>query len=81
MHATYEVYVVGETLTPIIEAMDLLIIISGSENTKKAYLHAVSAQLLKHAVFVITNIESTIARIVNLEVIILTKKFLVDTPT
>ena len=44
MHLGYEVYVIGETITPSVQAGDLFIAISGSGTTKGVLMDAKSAQ-------------------------------------
>lgn len=44
MHLGYEVYVLGETITPSVQEGDLFIAISGSGTTKGALMDAKSAQ-------------------------------------
>lgn len=44
MHLGYEVYVLGETITPSMQEGDLFIAISGSGTTKGALMDAKSAQ-------------------------------------
>ncbi|GAB2700659.1 6-phospho-3-hexuloisomerase [Paenibacillus thermoaerophilus] len=64
MQMGFEAYVVGETVTPNLEKEDLLIIGSGSGETKSLALMAEKAKSLGAAVGVVTiNPESTIGRL------------------
>ncbi|RAK22073.1 3-hexulose-6-phosphate isomerase [Anoxybacillus vitaminiphilus] len=64
MHGGYEVFVVGETITPSIGYGDLLILISGSGATQSIYSFAVKAKEAGAQLgLVTTNQESKIAKI------------------
>ncbi|API91999.1 6-phospho 3-hexuloisomerase [Virgibacillus pantothenticus] len=63
MHSGYSVYVVGETITPSMEADDLLLIISGSGNTGTlAYFAEKAAAIGASIALVTTNKQSIIAQ-------------------
>jgi len=55
MHLGYEVYVVGETITPAIKNNDLLIAVSGSGTTSSVVLVAKTAKKLGARVVAITS--------------------------
>lgn len=64
MHGGFEVYVTGETITPSIEADDLLIAISGSGSTASILQFATKAKEAGGNIFLVTtNAESKIAAI------------------
>ena len=64
MHGGFHVYVIGETITPSIEANDLLIAISGSGSTGASYQFAKKAKEVGATVFLVTtNKESKMADI------------------
>jgi 6-phospho-3-hexuloisomerase len=66
MHGGYHVYVVGETITPSIEAGDLLVVISGSGSTDSIFHFIEKAKKVGAKVFLVTtNRESKIASISN----------------
>jgi len=63
MHLGFDVYVVGETITPAISEGDLLIAISGSGTTSSVVLVARTAKRLKAKVVAITShIDSPLAK-------------------
>ncbi len=71
MHAGYTVFVTGETITPSIKGGDVLVLISGSGNTKSVKMVAelgknIGAKLL----IVTTKVGSDIGRLVDQHVII-----------
>lgn len=55
MHLGYEVYVMGETITPSFQEQDVFVCISGSGNTKSVYLNAEKAKKADAKVVTITN--------------------------
>jgi len=64
MHGGYSVFVVGETITPSIEAGDLMVAISGSGSTGGIYQFASKAKQIGAKVFLVTtNNESKIASV------------------
>lgn len=64
MHGGYEVYVIGETITPSITKGDLLVAISGSGSTPAIYQFATKAKEVGANVFLVsTNRESKIGSI------------------
>ncbi|MFC0560380.1 6-phospho-3-hexuloisomerase [Halalkalibacter alkalisediminis] len=64
MHGGFHVYVIGETITPSIEADDLLIAISGSGSTGASFQFAQKAKEVGATVFLVTtNRESKMAEI------------------
>jgi 6-phospho-3-hexuloisomerase len=64
MHGGFPVYVIGETVTPSIEADDLLVAISGSGSTGAILQYAAKSKELGAKVFLVTtNRESKIAEI------------------
>ncbi|WP_163538943.1 6-phospho-3-hexuloisomerase [Gracilibacillus sp. YIM 98692] len=64
MHSNYHVYVVGETITPSIEAEDILLVISGSGSTETLKYYAKQAKSVGAAVaLVTTNKDSGIGKI------------------
>jgi 6-phospho-3-hexuloisomerase len=64
MHGGFQVYVIGETITPSIQAQDLLLLISGSGSTGTIYQSAIKARDLGAKVFLVTtNKESELAEI------------------
>nr|WP_263324657.1 6-phospho-3-hexuloisomerase [Neobacillus sp. Marseille-Q6967] len=64
MHGGFPVYVIGETVTPSIEADDLLVAISGSGSTGAIHQFASKSKELGAKVFLVTtNRESKIASI------------------
>jgi len=64
MHSGYSVYVVGETITPSIEAGDLLLIISGSGNTSSLLNYANKAKEIDAKVaLVTTNKDAAVGKI------------------
>jgi 6-phospho-3-hexuloisomerase len=64
MHGGFNVYVIGETITPSIEAGDLLIAISGSGSTGAIYQFAIKAKEAGAQVLLVTtNKESKIGSI------------------
>jgi 6-phospho-3-hexuloisomerase len=66
MHGGFQVYVIGETITPSIQAEDLLIVISGSGSTGAIYHSAIKARDLGAYVFLVTtHKESKLAEISN----------------
>jgi 6-phospho-3-hexuloisomerase len=66
MHMGLQVYVVGETVTPGIKASDLLIIGSGSGETKSLVSMAEKAQSIGATIAAVTIVpESTIGRMAN----------------
>ncbi|QKY70248.1 6-phospho-3-hexuloisomerase [Lentibacillus sp. CBA3610] len=63
MHIGYQVYVVGETITPSITEGDLLIVISGSGETKTLLNYVRNAKEADAAVYLITtNPDSSLGR-------------------
>lgn len=71
MHSGYNVYVVGETITPAIEKEDLFLVISGSGNTSSLHVYAKKAKDAGADIsLVTTNNESSIAEIADNKVII-----------
>lgn len=69
MHMNLEVYVVGETVTPSIEKNDLLIIGSGSGETKSLLAMAEEANSIGATVAVVTtSTESSIGSLANISV-------------
>ncbi|ARI77969.1 6-phospho-3-hexuloisomerase [Halobacillus mangrovi] len=64
MHGGYQVFVIGETITPNIEKDDLLVVISGSGSTNSLSHYAVSAKEAGAEVaLVTTNAQSKIAEV------------------
>lgn len=64
MHGGYNVFVIGETITPSIEAGDLLVAISGSGSTGGIFQFASKAKEIGAKIFLVTtNNESKIALI------------------
>ncbi|MBB5323237.1 6-phospho-3-hexuloisomerase [Anoxybacillus tepidamans] len=64
MHGGYQVFVVGETITPSIRQGDLLILISGSGATESIYRFAVKAKEVGAEIgLVTTNRDSKIAEV------------------
>ncbi|MGO4889187.1 6-phospho-3-hexuloisomerase [Anaerobacillus sp. MEB173] len=64
MHGGFNVFVIGETVTPSIESGDLLVAISGSGSTGAIYQFATKAKDVGANVFLVTtNRESKIAAI------------------
>ncbi|SFD69570.1 3-hexulose-6-phosphate isomerase [Lentibacillus persicus] len=77
MHIGYQAYVVGETITPSIEENDLLVVISGSGNTKTLSHYVSKAKEAEATVaLVTTDPESLIGQTADLtvEVPAVTKK-------
>lgn len=77
MHIGYQPYVVGETITPNIEQGDLLILISGSGETKTLVHFASKASEIDATIcLVTTNKDSTIGQLSNQTLVIpaVTKK-------
>jgi 6-phospho-3-hexuloisomerase len=71
MHVGFEVYMVGDTTTPAFEAGDLLIVGSGSGETKSSVNTARKAKSLDGRVALITTrAESTLAEISDCEIVI-----------
>lgn len=71
MHVGKEAYVVGETITPNFEAGDLLVIVSGSGETKQFLQMAEKAQRFGGKVLTITgNGQSTLANLADWKVVI-----------
>lgn len=69
MHSGYEVYVVGETITPSITENDVLVIISGSGNTGSLTLFAEKAKEIGvNVALFTTNEHSNIGKISDLVV-------------
>ncbi|WP_138418669.1 6-phospho-3-hexuloisomerase [Aquibacillus sediminis] len=84
MHSGYPVYVVGETITPSIEAEDLLLVISGSGNTEMLKYYGTQAKSIGAKVaLVTTNKDSAIGQMSDCNVVIpaATKKRLPHEPT
>ncbi|ANU11919.1 hypothetical protein A1A1_17065 [Planococcus antarcticus DSM 14505] len=66
MHGGFPVFVIGETITPSIEADDLLVAISGSGSTGAILQFAAKAKEAKAKVFLVTtNKSSEIAEVCN----------------
>ncbi|RFA35624.1 6-phospho-3-hexuloisomerase [Virgibacillus dokdonensis] len=83
MHSGYSVYVVGETITPNMEADDVLLIISGSGNTGTLAYFAEKATAIGATIaLVTTNKQSVIAQYSNcvVEIPAATKKRLPNEP-
>ncbi|WP_281658749.1 6-phospho-3-hexuloisomerase [Halobacillus sp. Cin3] len=83
MHASYNVYVTGETITPNIEADDLLVVISGSGTTGSLKSFAEKAKEAGAAIAAVTtNPTSPIAELSDSMLVIpaATKKRLPDEP-
>ncbi|KGP73293.1 6-phospho-3-hexuloisomerase [Pontibacillus yanchengensis] len=83
MHAGFDVYVTGETITPSIAKDDLMIAISGSGSTPSIYQYAIKAQESGAKVYLVTtNPNSKIGEIADgvLEVPAATKKRLPQEP-
>ncbi|MBU5468233.1 6-phospho-3-hexuloisomerase [Virgibacillus sp. MSJ-26] len=83
MHSGYDVYAVGETITPNIDKNDLLVIISGSGNTANLISYAKKAKEMNAITALITtNKDAIIGKISELTVILpaATKKRLPDEP-
>ncbi|SMQ86722.1 3-hexulose-6-phosphate isomerase [Bacillus sp. OV166] len=69
MHMGFNAYVVGETVTPSVQEDDILIIASGSGETKSLVSMAERAKSLDAAVAVVTiSPESTIGKLSNLAI-------------
>ncbi|MEH7378307.1 6-phospho-3-hexuloisomerase [Neobacillus drentensis] len=69
MHMGFDAYVVGETVTPSVQEDDILIIASGSGETKSLVSMAERAKSLDAAVAVVTiSPESTIGKLSNLAI-------------
>lgn len=83
MHSGYQVFVVGETITPSIESDDILLIISGSGSTRTLKYYADQAKSIGAKVaLVTTNENSPIGELSNCNVLIpaATKKRLPNEP-
>lgn len=83
MHSGYHVYVVGETITPSIEAADLLLVISGSGTTGTLKQYATKAKEADaHLALVTTNKDSAIGQLSDCAIVIpaATKKRLETEP-
>ncbi|MFD1037547.1 6-phospho-3-hexuloisomerase [Virgibacillus byunsanensis] len=66
MHSGYQIYVVGETITPSIESNDLLLIISGSGSTSSLKEYATKSKDVGFKVaLVTTNKNSAIGQLSN----------------
>ncbi|AKU25410.1 6-phospho 3-hexuloisomerase [Geobacillus stearothermophilus] len=64
MHGGYQVFVVGETITPSIREGDLLVLVSGSGSTSSIYNFAVKAKEVGAQIGLITaNLESNVTNI------------------
>ena len=71
MHLGYEVYVLGETITPSVKEGDLFIAISGSGTTKGVLMDAISAKEKGLTLLVFTsNRQSELAQIADALVVI-----------
>ena len=71
MHLGYEVYVLGETITPSVKEEDLFIAISGSGTTKGVLMDAISAKEKGLTLLVFTsNPQSELAQIADALVVI-----------
>lgn len=71
MHLGYEVYVLGETITPSVKEGDLFIAISGSGTTKGVLMDAISAKEKRLTLLVFTsNRQSALAQIADALVVI-----------
>lgn len=71
MHLGYEVYVIGETITPSVKEGDLFIAISGSGTTKGVLMDAISAKEKGLTLLVFTsNRQSELAQIADALVVI-----------
>ena len=84
MHSEYQVYVVGETITPSIEPEDLLLVISGSGSTESLKYYATKAKDVgAKLALVTTNKDSAIGKISDYTVVIpaATKKRLAHEPS
>ncbi|MRH44480.1 6-phospho-3-hexuloisomerase [Aquibacillus halophilus] len=83
MHSGYQVYVVGETITPSIETEDILLVISGSGSTQSLKYYANQAKSVgAKLTLVTTNKDSEIGKISDCTVLIpaATKKRLPHEP-